>query len=215
MPWKSAAVAVLCLLPLFPGAQERASYSWVDNEGVRHYGDRIPPEYADKPKSVVNEQGVVVDHISGRKTQAERAAEAAAAEQAAAKELQERADRALLATYQNVKEIELHRDRRVQLFQAQARVTELYLRNLNRRLENLRSNAQNYLPYSSDPDAPMIQSWLVEDIQETERSIDRQESNLQNYRHNEQKIIQQFNREITRFRHLKGLPLSTAQAVPE
>ena len=46
------------------------------------------------------------------------------------KELQMRADRALLATYQNVDEIVMHRDRRVELFQAQSRVTELYLRNL-------------------------------------------------------------------------------------
>ena len=70
------------------------------------------------------------------------------------KELQARADQALLATYLSVEEIVMHRDRRVELFQAQSRVTELYLRNLERRLTKLRSaRPKSYQPYSEDPDA--------------------------------------------------------------
>ena len=58
--------------------------------------------------------------------------------------LQKRQDQALLATYLSVDEIIMHRDRRVELFQAQSRVTELYLRNLQRRLDNLRSEASRF-----------------------------------------------------------------------
>ncbi|MDH3551542.1 MAG: hypothetical protein OER22_02910, partial [Gammaproteobacteria bacterium] len=70
----------------------------------------------------------------------------------------------MLSTYVNVNEIEMHRDRRVELFQAQARVTELYLRNLRRRLDKLKSEAGRYKPYSSDPGAPTIDPDLVEEI---------------------------------------------------
>ena len=154
MRLKVISVAVCLLLPLAVAAQQRggSTYSWVDDEGIRHYGDRIPAEYADMPKQVVNEHGVTVGHIEGRKTAEQLEAERVAEELETQKELQRRADLALLATYISVKEIEMHRDRRIELFQAQARVTELYLRNLRRRLDQLRNEAGRFKPYSSDPE---------------------------------------------------------------
>ena len=211
---KATALSVLLLLPMIVGAQSGAAYTWVDDEGVRHYGDRIPVEYADKEKSVINEHGVVVGHIDGKKSEEQLAAERAAAELEMQKELQKRADRALLATYQNVNEIEMHRDRRVELFQAQSRVTELYLRNLDRRLQVLKQESMKYRPYNSDPSAPMVEPTLMRDIEETESTIARHQKNLEKYKQDEADIIQRFNGDIYRFRSLKGLSV-TAQALPE
>lgn len=215
MRLKVTAFAVLFLLPLIAGAQQRASYSWVDDDGVVHYGDSIPPEYADKPKNVVNEHGVTVGHIRGKKTQEEIEAERVQAEMDLQKELQMRADRALLSTYQNVDEIEMHRDRRIELFQAQSRVTELYLRNLDRRLQQLKNESARYRPYSSDPSAEMIDPKLIQEIRETEETIGRHQKNLQKYQQQKSDIIERFDGDIHRFKSLKGLPITTAQAVPE
>lgn len=215
MRLKPAALAVLFLLPLAAGAQQRSSYTWVDDEGVRHYGDKIPAEYADKDKGVVNEHGVIVGHIEGKKTEEELEADRKAAELEMQKELQQRADRALLATYQNVDEIEMHRDRRVELFQAQSRVTELYLRNLDRRLQQLKNESMRFRPYSSDPNAPMVEPKLVREIEETQSTISRHQQNLEKYRQEEAEIIQRFNGDIHRFKNLKGISVSAAQAVPE
>ena len=154
---KSTALAILLLLPLIAGAQQRTSYTWVDDDGVRHYGDKIPVEFADKMKSIINEHGVVVGQIEGKKSEEELEAQRVAKRMELQKELQMRADRALLATYQNVDEIEMHRDRRIELFQAQSRVTELYLRNLDRRLLQLKEESKRFRPYSGDPSAPMVE----------------------------------------------------------
>lgn len=211
---KAVALAVFVLLPLAAGAQQR-SYTWVDDDGVRHYGDKIPAEYAEKDKGIVNEHGVVIEHIDGKKTAEELEAERVADELEMQKELQKRADRALLATYQNVGEIEMHRDRRVELFQAQSRVTELYLRNLDRRLQQLKKESQRYRPYSSDPGAPMVEPKLVREIEDTESTIARHQDNLMKYRKEEEHIIQQFDGDIHRFKNLKGISVTAAQAVPE
>jgi paraquat-inducible protein B len=211
---KATALSILLLLPMIVGAQSGSAYTWVDDEGVRHYGDRVPVEYADKEKSVINEHGVVVGHIEGKKSEEQIAAERAAAELELQKELQKRADRALLATYQNVNEIEMHRDRRVELFQAQSRVTELYLRNLDRRLQTLKQESMKYRPYNSDPSAPMVEPKLMREIEETESTIARHQQNLEKYQRNEAEIIQRFNGDIYRFKSLKGLTV-TAQALPE
>ena len=122
---------ILCvLLPLSAAAQqqERGKFKWVDDEGVIHYGDRIPPEFADKPKERLNDQGVAIEHLEGKKTEEQLAAEERARELELQNELQRRADQALLNTYISVEEILMHRDRRVELFLAETRVTELYLR---------------------------------------------------------------------------------------
>ncbi|MDA0705748.1 MAG: DUF4124 domain-containing protein [Proteobacteria bacterium] len=203
------------MLPLAAGAQQRQAYSWVDDDGVVHYGDTIPPEYADKPKNVINEHGITVDHIRGRRTPEELEAERVAAELAMQKELQNRADRALLATYQTVDEIEMHRDRRIELFQAQSRVTELYLRNLDRRLVQLKEESSRFRPYSPDPSAEMVDPRLVKEIKETEATIVRHQRNLEKYQQDERDIVERFDGDIHRFKNLKGLPIATAQTVPE
>ncbi|MFQ5981732.1 MAG: hypothetical protein ACE5KS_00005 [Woeseiaceae bacterium] len=120
-------------------------------------------------------------------------------------ELQRRADEALLATYLSVDEIIMHRDRRVELFQAQSRVTELYLRNMMRRMTALREEASRYRPYSEDPNAEMIDPELAEDILVTKATIKRHQANLERFREDEQSIVARFDGDIDRFKMLKGL----------
>lgn len=186
-------------------AEHDRVYRWVDEDGQVHYGDSIPPEYSDLPKQVLNEHAVTVDHLEGRKTEEQLVAEAKARELEMQKELQLRADKALLATYLSVEEIVMHRDRRIELFQAQARVTELYLRNLERRLAKLKREAARYRPYSEDPDAPLINEDLVADINETQSTIARHQKNLLKFQEDEQQIVARFEGDINRFKALKGL----------
>jgi hypothetical protein len=180
-------------------------YRWIDKDGVVHYGDSVPAEYAEVEKRVLNDAGVTVEVLRGKKTQEEREEEARLEQIAVGRELQRRADQALLATYLSVDEIMLHRDRRVELFQAQARVTELYLRNLQRRQESLLQEAAKFQPYSSDPDAPLIDRDLAEEINETRDTIARHEANLERFRNDEQQIVARFDNDIGRFKQLKGM----------
>ncbi len=185
--------------------QERKTYSWVDEDGNLHYGDKVPAKFAEHDKRVLNEQAVVVEEVQGRKSEEEIAAEKAEEARIAAVELQRREDRALLATYLTVDEIYMHRDRRVELFQAQARVTEMYLKNLERRLDKLMSEAGRFQPYNEDPDAPMVDPDLIEEIDFTKETIQRHQGNLKKFASDEQSIIQRFDQQIERFEYLKGL----------
>ncbi len=199
-------LTLLLLLPIAALADNHGKhYRWVDKDGVVHYGDSIPAEYAELPKQVVNDHGVTVQQLAGRKTDEEREAERLAAERQMQDELRRRQDQALLATYLSVDEILMHRDRRIELFQAQARVTELYLRNLERRLEKLRREASFYQPYSTDPEAPLVDPALVADINDTSDTIERHKSNLVKFQEDEQQIIARFEGDINRFKDLKGL----------
>src|ERR1700689_419019 len=50
-------------------------YKWVDDQGVTHYGDQIPPEYAAQAHGVINNQGIEVEHTDAQKTAEQVAAE--------------------------------------------------------------------------------------------------------------------------------------------
>ena len=207
MSFRSATSLLLLCLAAVPAAAQQSPklYRWVDSEGVVHYGDSIPAEYAELERQVVNEHGITVDVMQAKKTEEDKEEERKRAELLKKAELRRRADQALLATYLTVDEIEMHRDRRVELFQAQARVTELYLRNLQRRMDLLREEASAFQPYSTDPDAPMIDPELAAELSTTQETIKRHEQNLARFQQDEQNIVARFDGDIDRFKKLKGL----------
>jgi len=197
---------LLCLSVGVAAAQSgQRLFRWVDTDGVVHYGDSIPPEYSELERQVLNEHGITIDVMQAKKTAAQLAEERHLEELRLARELQARADQNLLATYLSVDEILLHRDRRVELFQAQARVTELYLKNLQRRMDSLRSEAANFRPYSVNPDAPIIDPELANDMTTTKETIVRHERNLQKFHDDELLIVARFDGDVDRFRRIKGL----------
>ena len=202
------AISLLALLPVAAGAQSKQPpkvYKWVDDEGVTHYGDSIPAEYAELPKEVVNDHGVTVRELEGKKTAEQLEAERIENERRVAVEMQRRADQALLATYLSVDEIIMHRDRRIELFQAQSKVTEMYLVSLRKRLSRLEQQASKFQPYADDANAPMIDPDLADDINVTKATIDRHESNLNKFEADEETMIARFDGDINRFKTLKGI----------
>ena len=200
-----ATVFLTLAVPATADEHDKKIYTWVDEDGVTHFDDSIPPEYNDLDKEVVSDAGITLEELEGRKTAEEIEAERIAEEARLRKEMQLRADKALLSTYLSVEEIEMHRDRRVELFKAQSRVTELYLRNLERELNKLEREASRYAPYSADPDAQIIDPSLIAAITETKGTIERHQDNLVKFQDEEQVIMARFEGDISRFKYLKGI----------
>ena len=197
--------ALLAMASSAMARDEQQVFKWEDEDGNVFYGDSVPPQYAERPKEILNEHGVTVAELEGRKTEEQLEQERIDRDRRERHEAQLTADRALLATYLSVEEIVMHRDRRVELFQAQSRVTELYLRNLERRLQQLRDEASRYQPYSTDSSAPMIDEDLAEELRKTKETIDRHRRNLEKYEIEEKQIIDRFDGQIARFMTLKGI----------
>ena len=40
-----------------------ATYRWKDKDGNVHYGEAVPPEYADQPYDVINDAGLVIERV--------------------------------------------------------------------------------------------------------------------------------------------------------
>ena len=190
------------------GKDGRKLYTWTDDKGVVHYGDSVPPEFANRDRNLLNNQGVRVGFEEGEVTEAERAEIAkkkAATDEAAAIQAEiDRHDKMLLQTYIAVADIEDLRNRRLELLESQIKVTELYLNNLRKRLVMLQEEATVYKPYSTKADAPQIPENLALDVSRTTASINNYEKMLSKTRTDQTALRASFNDDIVRFRQLKG-----------
>jgi hypothetical protein len=173
----------------------------VDEQGIVHYGDSIPPQYAQKESSLLNKEGVVVGHKDALKSAAQLAAESAAAEQAAR---QKQHDSFLLATYTSVKDIEQLRDERLLQIKGQRVAAEQYVASLGERLSALQTRALNFKPYSSKPDAHRMPDDLAEQMVHTINDIRTQKAALTTSQEEEAKTQAQFQADIDRYKELRA-----------
>ncbi len=195
----------LLLLALAAGpAAAQKLYRWVDENGQVHYGDKVPPEYADQDRDVLNKRGVAVGREEGAETPEE--ARARLQQEQAAQALEERAqhDRMLLQTYQNVDEIEMLRERRIDLIDSQMVIQEQSLKTLRQRHADQLERAERFAPRNTAPDAAPMPDGLAEDIARSESDIRTQERNLQKKRDERAAVNAQFDADVRRFKELRG-----------
>jgi hypothetical protein len=199
--WLSLSGAALAANTSTPGS-DRKVYEWVDENGVTHYGDRIPPEYASQEHRVINGHGIELEHTDAQKT-----ADQAADEEQKKADAAQRAnrDRNLLSSYASVQEIEHLRDQRLALVSDQIKVTGQFLETLNRKMTGLRVASARFKPYSPDPKAPPMTDQLAEDLVRVGSDIITQEGNLREKRSEAAAMSRQFDNDIARFKELKGI----------
>jgi hypothetical protein len=201
----AATTAIILTVAAFAAAADnsgRKLYKWVDEQGVTHYGDRIPPEYAAQEQHIVNKQGIEVQKLEAQKTPEQLAAEEQ--KKRAADEARAR-DQNLLITYATVQEIERLRDQRLAQVADQIKVTNQFLEDLNTRLRKLRNKSMGFKPYSADPNAQQMPDQLAEDLTRVGSDIRTQEQNLRQKRGDEAAMREKFESDINRFKELKAI----------
>jgi Domain of unknown function (DUF4124) len=175
------------------------AYRWVDDQGVVHYGDNIPPQYASKERALINGEGVQVGVIDGQKTPEQLTTEA---RDRAALMKQKQHDAFLVTTYTSVKDIEALRDARLDELKGQRAAAEQYMDSLRVRLSSLQARAMNFQPYSERPDARRMPDDLAEDLVRTVNELHAQTTALAARNEEETALRAQFQSDIERYREL-------------
>ncbi len=185
-----------------PSNNGRVLYKWVDNDGVTHFGDHVPPEYASQEQHILNSKGYEINHLDAQKS-----AEQAASEEKKILDAQQSAlrDKNLLSTYASVQEIERLRDQRLTLLADQIKVTNQFLETLNGQMKKMRGDSMRFRPYNSDPKAPIMPDQMAEDLVRLSTDVRTQQKNLQQKRSEEATMSIQFESDIDRFKELKHI----------
>lgn len=210
--WSYKLLLPALLLTLLSGALQAQSgkdktklYRWVDKDGQVHYSDSIPPEYAEQDRDILNRQGVPIAREQGLVTE-EEAAELAAAEKAAREEQKRKLrDRVLLQTYQSVRELEVLRDNRLELADAQLTIQEQSLANLRAKRAQIQKQSERYAPLNPDPKALPLPEEITRDLARSANDIATQEANLIRRREERENMRLNFEADIQRYKELRAV----------
>jgi hypothetical protein len=180
-------------------SKQGVAYRWVDEDGVVHYGDHVPPQDTGKDRVILNNRGVEVGHLDAQKS-AEQIAVDERARAAAIR--QKEHDSFLMTTYTSVKDIEALRDARLTQMKAQGAAGEQYVESLRSRLATLQERAILYKPYSDRPDARRMPDDLAENLVRTVNELRVQTSAYAANDEAERQLRSQFQADIERYREL-------------
>jgi hypothetical protein len=189
-----------------PSGTREAFYRCKDQSGQTHYSDSMPAACAGVDTEVLNDRGMLVRTIEGEQTRAARAAREAV-EAKARKEREARAlrDRTLIDTYLTVEDIERLRDQRLDMLNAQYRLTEQNISNLRERQTRLETQIARFKPYSDKENAPPLPDHLAEEMVNTVNGLRVYQESLTKNRKEQADLRANFEADIKRFKELKGI----------
>jgi hypothetical protein len=193
----AGSIALICSGAWAAGGTK--AYRWVDKDGVVHYGDTVPPQYAEQAHQELNQQGVPVREFP-RQLSPE---EAAAAQKAAAEEARRKQhDSFLLNTYTKVGDIEQLRDERIALINSQMDLARGSIATTDQRLVALQNRLRAFRPYSDSPNARRVPDQLAEEV--VRALSERRSMNTQLQQREQEKAEQlaNFNNDIARYKEL-------------
>lgn len=177
-------------------------YKWVDDNGTTHYGETIPPEYANKDRVELNQAGRVIkseEALTPERRRAKEQEDAKNRDDAKAALEQQRHDKTLINTYNSVKEINLARIRSLQQVDARINVISSYIKTANDNLIGLQKEAENYTKANRKiPDS------LQEDLQEAQTRLEKLQKDLEKPQAEKAALEARFDADKARYIELTG-----------
>ena len=95
------------------------------------------------------------------------------------------------------------RDTRLDQINGQISAAEAYIITLNTRVDGLKERSQNYAPYNTKPGAHRMPDDLAEEMVRAMSELRTQNSALAQRRTELQKVVDQFDADIRRFKELR------------
>ena len=199
----SRILAVGFILALaFSVSAEAKLYKWVDDNGTTHYGEVIPPEYANKDRDSINKSGLLdkrPEKVNPEALRAKEEAEQKRKIENQATMAQQRRDSALLNTYSNENEIDMARDRSLELINARIESYKMLLKSSQSTLDELKKEVD-----SRTKTGKKIPQSLVNDITQTEARVSRNKTELNKSEEEFAVVKIRFDNEKELYRKLKG-----------
>ena len=177
-------------------------YKWVDDKGTTHYGETIPPEYANKNRTELDKGGRVIQKKEVLTPEERRANEQAEAKKRAADEAAleaKRRDKALVNTYSNEKEIDLARSRNLQQIDARVNSISSQVKTANGSLLGFQKEADG-LTKAGKP----IPQTLKDDLQESQARLDKLKQDLEKATAEKTAIEARYDADKARYKELTG-----------
>jgi len=177
-------------------------YKWVDDQGVTHYGETIPPEYAGKDRTELNKTGRTVkkeEVLNAEERRAKTEAEAQKRTDEAAAVERKRRDKALVNTYSSPAEIDLARSRNLQQVDARVNGVSAQAKIVNDSLLDLQKEADSYKQAGKK-----LPKSLQEDLDETQARLTKLQQDLDKAKAEKSAMEARYDADKARYKELTG-----------
>lgn len=191
-------VATAALFAAFCFNAEAKLYKWVDKNGTTHYGETIPPEYADRDTQKL-EKGRVTERDDTFESRKQKSSKQESPVDKAAIEAR-RHDDALLNSYSNEKEIDLARDRNLLQIEARINSYTTLLKSAQSTLSDLHKESD-----ARAQTGRKIPQSLTDDITAAEVRVESLQKDLESSQKESDAVKARYEADKQRFRELKGL----------
>jgi len=181
---------------------EAKLYKWVDDKGTTHYGEVVPPEYANKDRDSISKSGLLdkrPEKVNSEVIRAKEEAEAKRKNENQAMVEQQRRDNALLNTYSNENEIDMARDRSLELLNARIESNQMLLKSSQATLDDLKKEVD-----SRTKTGKKVPPSLANDITQAQARVSRFQAALVKSEEELTAVKTRFEKEKELYRKLKG-----------
>lgn len=199
---KIFSVCLALIVIVFSTAVEAKLYKWVDDKGVTHYGEVIPPEYANKSNALLSDKGRLIkrnEEINNTERRANEEVEAKKRIDNEAKLEQSRKDKALLNTFSNEKEIDLARDRNLHQVESLISSVQSLQKSARESLKNYQQEAEERKRAGKK-----LHASLQADITESENKLAKLQLDLVKAQEKAASVKASYEADKIRFRELNG-----------
>jgi hypothetical protein len=199
---KSGLLITLIIGVIFSMPAWAKMYKWVDDKGTTHYGETIPPEFANKDRVELNKEGRVIKKIDVLTPEEQLAKKEADAKKLADDKVaidQKRHDVTLINTYSNSAEIDLARKRNLQQIEARITNNNSQLKMVNDKLLGLQQEFAKF----AKTNKPALES-LKEEIQQSQSQRDKLQKNLDKSLAEKSAVEARYDADKVRYKELTG-----------
>jgi len=190
-----------CAHEIFAG-----TFRWVDDQGMVHYTDQVPPEESKRPHAKLNPEAQTIEMIEGQKTPEQfeqiKRLNQLRIEQQRILSQQKDSDLSLLRTYRSVEEMQMALQNKINTIDSTIKIAES---NRQRQEENIRSQVKRAaeMEITGQP----VPKNLRDNIESTRRQIATYQEKIRLFENSKLEIILSFNKGLERFQNLENLKL--------
>lgn len=196
--------ALAALLVLCAPASQAETFRWVDENGMVHYTDQVPPEEAKRPRAKLNPEAKILEFIEGQKTQeqldqAKRLRKLHADQQRILAE-QRDSDMSLNRTYRSEEEMQVALRGKLNTMEAAKKIADSNRLHQEETLRSLIKRAAE-----TENAGQQVPQMLRDSIESTRRQIASYQEKVRALENTKADIVAAFTKDLERFKSLESL----------
>ena len=198
---RTCGLLILMMSTLFVASAQAGLYRWIDENGVVHYGDKVPAKYLKQEHDELNEQGTTVKKHDRAMSAAEKADKKREEAERKRLENEKRAqalrDRVLTDTYTTERDLVAARDARLDAIDSQLQLSKDIIES-----SKVNVTKTEELIERIKKSGRMVPEVTYAKLEREKLQLATQQGVQQGHRIKREEVIVQFNDYIERFREL-------------